>query len=515
MRTSKDKIAMSLVIKPYETIENIDGTPIDAKEVFNTAILLLGNTGKYKRTKLRAGKSTLGNWLFGFQGDDPNATFKTEFSMEPVTRECQAGLIRINETTYNLIDTPTVFNNLGLRDIRNYDVLKKIAETILVCSYGIQAVIFVVVIKAYLGDKILENAIVAFTNLSKKQTENLQFPETLNQEMRDLLAFFDNRWFISPNPELYKKDSKVVLDNMKKAKELIDGFKSAYTTAMFNEIREADNREAAARKAANNGCFKLDTKVMLINKKVVPMSSVRIGDRVCCGTIDGKLKFSEVYSIAHRSFEITNEFLKVEFMTIDGTRSKYNLIAIVILLSNISLISFHITTEGSLYLTPEHHIFVNNNFDYAKNLKKFHTIQVLVNTRLIQAYVMNCSREYHKGYVAVFTRSGTIIADNVLCSCYAVCPPYQGIIHLSLFPLRLFPKFEYTIIGSNSEEIHPYLYFLMRLYHIFKRLFEFIDISSCNDNSHCKISLPSKTYCSQTYMHESIKDYTSRKDNVK
>ncbi|CAG8462979.1 11463_t:CDS:2 [Dentiscutata erythropus] len=442
MRTSKDKIAMSFVIKPDETIENIDGTPIDVKEVFKTAIVILGNTGKYKRTK------------------------------EPVTKECQAGLIRINETTYNLIDTPTVFNNMGLSDIRNDNVLKKIAETILVCSYGIQAMIFVVdikqrvdfsktfkVIKAYLGDKILENTIVAFTNLSKKQTENPQLPETLNQGIRDLLTSVENRWFISPNPELYKKDSKIVLDNMKKAKELISGFKSAYTTAMFNEIREAENREAAARNAANDGCFKLDTKVMLINKKVVPMSSVRIGDRVCCGTIDGKLKFSEVYSIAHRSFEITNEFLKVEFMTIDGTR------------------------KGSLYLTPEHHIFVNNKFDYAKNLKGFHTIQVLVNTRLIQAYVMNCSREYHKGYIAIFTRSGTIIADNVLCSCYAVCPPYQSIIHLSLLPLRLFPKFgEYTIIGSNDEEIdeeiHSYLYFLMRLYHIFKRLFEFINIRS-------------------------------------
>ncbi|CAG8741693.1 9172_t:CDS:1, partial [Dentiscutata heterogama] len=49
--------------------------------------------------------------------------------------------------------------------------------------------------------------------------------------------------FISPNPELYKKDSKVVFDNMKKAKELIDGFKCLYMIAMFNKIREAENRE--------------------------------------------------------------------------------------------------------------------------------------------------------------------------------------------------------------------------------------------------------------------------------
>ncbi|CAG8683977.1 1738_t:CDS:2, partial [Dentiscutata heterogama] len=47
---------------------------------------------------------------------------------------------------------------------------------------------------------------------------------------------------ISPNPELYKTDNKIVLDNMRKAEELMDGFKSTYTTAMFNEIREAENR---------------------------------------------------------------------------------------------------------------------------------------------------------------------------------------------------------------------------------------------------------------------------------
>ncbi|CAG8754139.1 3772_t:CDS:1, partial [Dentiscutata heterogama] len=43
---------------------------------------------------------------------------------------------------------------------------------------------------------------------------------------------------------IVQKDSKVVLDNMKKAKELVDGFKNAYTAAMFNEIREKENREA-------------------------------------------------------------------------------------------------------------------------------------------------------------------------------------------------------------------------------------------------------------------------------
>ncbi|CAG8755679.1 14751_t:CDS:1, partial [Dentiscutata heterogama] len=43
---------------------------------------------------------------------------------------------------------------------------------------------------------------------------------------------------------IVQKDGKVVLDNMKMAKELMNGFKSTYTTTVVNEIREKENREA-------------------------------------------------------------------------------------------------------------------------------------------------------------------------------------------------------------------------------------------------------------------------------
>ena len=49
--------------------------------------------------------------------------------------------------------------------------------------------------------------------------------------------------FNSPNSELYKKDNKVILDNIKKAKKLIDRFKNGYTTAMFNEIKETEKTD--------------------------------------------------------------------------------------------------------------------------------------------------------------------------------------------------------------------------------------------------------------------------------
>ncbi|CAG8777731.1 10872_t:CDS:1, partial [Dentiscutata heterogama] len=43
---------------------------------------------------------------------------------------------------------------------------------------------------------------------------------------------------------IVQKDGKVVLDNMKTAKELMNRFKSTYTIAVVNEIREKENREA-------------------------------------------------------------------------------------------------------------------------------------------------------------------------------------------------------------------------------------------------------------------------------
>ncbi|CAG8623019.1 9730_t:CDS:2, partial [Ambispora leptoticha] len=134
--SKKDKKLASVTMKLSENNEIIDGTPVDAREISNPAIIILGNTG--------SGKSTLSNWLFGFQGDDPNATFKTGWSMAPITKECQAGLIRINGKNYNLIEIPAVFNNMSMSDIRNDIVLRKISEIILVCSYGTQAILFVV-----------------------------------------------------------------------------------------------------------------------------------------------------------------------------------------------------------------------------------------------------------------------------------------------------------------------------------------------------------------------------------
>ncbi len=55
------------------------------------------------------------------------------------TQVCQTALIKINEKTFNIVDTPGIFDTVRT----NQEVLKEIAQAILQCAYGIQAIIFV------------------------------------------------------------------------------------------------------------------------------------------------------------------------------------------------------------------------------------------------------------------------------------------------------------------------------------------------------------------------------------
>jgi len=337
---------------------------------------------KYFVLYVGVGNSTLGNYLLGHNGD--NGPFKTGSSFDPVTLEPNLRLIEINGRTYNLIDTPGLFD---IHDgLRSEIVLKKLANTINQCSYGIQAIILVLkkhnigeinrriqLIKGYLGEGSLNNMLVAFTYVGIKETDKDVMRKTFNSDMKNFLKKIGNRWIVSPHPNSFVLDDvakKIAYKNINETKNIIDTFNSAYTTEMFNNVRrareEAEKNAKLARKEAEanakfnaqeerlrscekelerihkkideagrrvameeakGGCFSLDTIVTLENGKKIEMSKVRIGDKIACGVFNGdgivELEYSEVYLIAHLDKHQRTEFLKVEYTKPDGMTGNY------------------------------------------------------------------------------------------------------------------------------------------------------------------------------------------------
>ncbi|KAF0483220.1 GTPase imap family member 7-like [Gigaspora margarita] len=216
--------------------------------------------------------------------------------------------------------------------------------------------------------------------------------------------------------------------------------KSTHGNSLFGFNEDIGQQVAYQKQKTTDNCFKPDTKVILEIGKVVPMSSIKVGDRICVGANHGELEFSEVYLNVHCDLEAETEYQRIEFtMPTTGL------------------------TE-SILLTHDHHILINNNyFDYAKNVQPYSTkLHVLSGKQIIPVRVANVSTEIHKGYIALLTRTGTILADNVMCSCYSTCAPFQDTIHTILAPLRFTTWFKKST--HTGEEIHPYLGFLYNRY---------------------------------------------------
>jgi hypothetical protein len=72
----------------------------------------------------------------------------------------------------------------------------------------------------------------------------------------------------------------------------------------------------------------------------------------------------------------------------------------------------------------------------------------------------NKFKELELGYIAPLTQSGKIIVDDILCSCYAVAPPYQEIINFAMISFRLYSWI--MPIPDCKKEIHPYIHYLKR-----------------------------------------------------
>ncbi|RIA83080.1 hint module-domain-containing protein [Glomus cerebriforme] len=239
--------------------------------------------------------------------------------------------------------------------------------------------------------------------------------ECFNGDLKSFLDRVGNRWVISPNQEIFDEPNDPVVERNIKDCE-IEARERENEKVKTEEKIDAGVDEAIEEiKKKGNGCFSLHSKVILANGKRIEVSQLSIGDKVCCGEKDGKLIFSEIYAIVHADDQTVTQYQRIDYLKKDGT-------------------------EGTLRLTPKHHLFISQGKTIFAEDVRAHVTELLLfdGKKLIPVIPHRVAKEWELGYIAPFTQNGKIVVDEILCSCYAVAPPYQEIINFAMIPIHWF-----------------------------------------------------------------------------
>lgn len=177
--------------------------------------------------------------------------------------------------------------------------------------------------------------------------------------------------------------------------------------------------------AKSMGCFTGNMTVQLASGLTLPMSRLRIGDRVLSLNADGNLEYSEVLLFLHRNPALRSGFLRVTMASgIDITITPSHLIL--------------------RWQKPNTTVLHEAMPVYARDVRV--NDQLLVSSHVGPAglrveRVAKVEEVFETGVYAPLTLSGTIVVNDVVASCYAVIFS-QRLAHLSFAPLRLLNAFE-------------------------------------------------------------------------
>ncbi|CAG8818355.1 2931_t:CDS:2, partial [Cetraspora pellucida] len=176
------------------------------------------------------------------------------------------------------------------------------------------------------------------------------------------------------------------------------------------------------------------------------MAELQIGDLVLSGIKNNQFDFSEIYLISHLGhFDNPFYMIKIKFTNPDGS-------------------------QDYIRMTPTHCVFNNDlSLLYALDVVPGETKFLVLNksNEIIPVIVDSLDIEKKTGNISFYTRSGTVIANNILCSCYDDCPKSQLLMDLVFAPIRLWTK----VFPSKyrQKELHPYVQTLEIAYTILCR----------------------------------------------
>ena len=195
------------------------------------------------------------------------------------------------------------------------------------------------------------------------------------------------------------------------------------------------------------GCFPGQSLVTLETGDQIPMEQLQEGDRVLSVDQHGQLEYSELLIFMDRHENKSSTFVSIETET--GR--------------TISLTSIHlIPVAESSDTLPEP--------TFAGRVEVGHFVSVRDTSGvLVMSQVTKVTVTRQKGVFAPLTRSGTIIVDDVVASCYGVIDSHT-IAHAAFAPLRTahyvssyFRRKPSVTQMSQPQGIHWYAEFLYRL----------------------------------------------------
>lgn len=203
------------------------------------------------------------------------------------------------------------------------------------------------------------------------------------------------------------------------------------------------------------GCFTGNSLVEIENGGLIPMSDLRIGDRVLSMRSDGVLEYNEVINFMDR-----DDFGYGLFYTLSTKSGK----------------EITLTAKHLLYVINQNFSFDVNRIEavFADSVSEGQYLLLGEKDSIITTVITKITVATRRGIYAPLTKHGTIVVDGIVASCYAYIDNIN-IAHTVYAPMRVYHDISqyFAMFTSPSVEtrnstnlptgIHWYAKFLYKL----------------------------------------------------